>query len=50
MNREIKFRGKRVHNGEWIEGQLLHFKSSVGSQEFALIVEGCEWDNSNKIK
>ena len=48
MNREILFRGKRADNGEWIEGQLLHFKSSVGSQEFALIVEGCEWDNSNK--
>ena len=48
MNREILFRGKRADNGEWIEGQLLHFKSSVGSQEFALIVEDCEWDNSNK--
>lgn len=46
--REILFRGKRADNGEWIEGQLLHFKSSVGSQEFALIVEDCEWDNSNK--
>ena len=48
MDREILFRGKRADNGEWIEGQLLHFKSSVGSQEFALIVEDCEWDNSNK--
>ena len=45
--REILFRGK-TDKGEWVEGQLLHFKSSVGAKEFALIVEGCEWDNSNE--
>lgn len=46
--REILFKGKRVDNGEWIEGQLLHFKASVGAYKFALIVESCEWDNSNE--
>jgi uncharacterized phage protein (TIGR01671 family) len=46
--REIIFRGKRVDNGEWIEGQLLHFKASVGTRELAVIVESCEWDNSNE--
>ena len=25
MNREIKFRGKRIDNGEWVYGDLLHF-------------------------
>lgn len=24
MNREIKFRGKRIDNGEWVVGDLLH--------------------------
>lgn len=24
MNREILFRGKRVDNGEWVEGDLIH--------------------------
>lgn len=24
MNREIKFRGKRLDNGEWVYGDLLH--------------------------
>lgn len=24
MNREIKFRGKRLDNGEWMYGDLLH--------------------------
>ena len=46
--REILFRGKRKDNGEWVQGQLLHFKASVGTEELAIIVEGCEWDNSNE--
>lgn len=45
--REILFRGK-TNEGNWIEGQLLHFKESVGSRELSVIVEGCEWDNSNE--
>ena len=24
MSREILFRGKRIDNGEWVEGDLLH--------------------------
>lgn len=27
MNREIKFRGKRLENGEWVYGDLLHQKT-----------------------
>ena len=27
MNREIKFRGKRIKNGEWVYGDLLHKNS-----------------------
>lgn len=46
--REILFRGKRADNGEWVEGQLLFFKASVGTEAFALIVESCEWDNANE--
>ena len=46
--REILFRGKRIDNGEWVEGQLLFFKASVGEENFALIIESCEWDNSNE--
>ena len=45
--REILFRGK-TDKGEWVQGQLLHFKASVGTEEFAVIVEGCEWDNSTE--
>jgi hypothetical protein len=25
MNREIKFRGKRIDNGEWVVGELAYF-------------------------
>lgn len=46
--REILFRGKRCDNGEWVEGQLLYFRSIVSGNELALIVESCEWDNSNE--
>ena len=45
--REILFRGK-TEDGKWVKGQLLYFKASVGENELALIVEGCEWDNSNE--
>ena len=45
--RKILFRGK-TDKGEWMQGQLLHFKASVGTGELAIIVEGCEWDNSNE--
>ena len=31
MDREIKFRGKRIDNGEWVYGDLIHyFKEEVG--------------------
>lgn len=29
MNREIKFRGKRLDNGEWVYGDLLHLVVGV---------------------
>lgn len=44
---EILFRGK-TDKGEWVYGQLLYFKASVGTDELAIIVESCEWDNSNE--
>lgn len=49
MDREkILFRGKSAENGEWFIGQLLHFKSHVSEKELNVIVEGCEWDDSNE--
>ena len=49
MDREkILFRGKSVENGEWFTGQLLHFKSPVSEKELNVVVEGCEWDDSNE--
>lgn len=29
MNREIKYRGKRLDNGEWVYGDLLHLVDGV---------------------
>lgn len=49
MDREkILFRGKSAEDGEWFTGQLLHFKSPVSEKELNVIVEGCEWDDSNE--
>ena len=49
MDREkILFRGKSAEDGAWFTGQLLHFKSPVSNKELNVIVEGCEWDNSNE--
>ena len=46
--REILFRGKSVEDGKWFIGQLLHFKSPVSEKELNVIVEGCEWDDSDE--
>ena len=46
--REILFRGKSVKDGEWFTGQLLHFKSPVSKRELNIVVEGCEFDDSNE--
>ena len=46
--REILFRGKSAKDGKWFTGQLLHFKSPVSEKELNIIVEGCEWDDSNE--
>ncbi len=46
--REILFRGKSAEDGKWFTGQLLHFKSPVSEKELNIVVEGCEWDDSNE--
>ena len=46
--REILFRGKSAKDGEWFTGQLLHFKSPVLKRELNIVVEGCEFDDSNE--
>lgn len=43
--KEILFRGKQFDSDEWIEGQLLYFKSNVSMDELTIIVKSCEWDN-----
>lgn len=46
MNRTIKFRGKRVDNGEWVEGGLLAINNhyEIGWQESSIYeIEG-GWD------
>jgi len=35
MNREILFRGKRVDNGEWVDGDLIH---GVGNKEGKIFI------------
>ena len=46
--REILFRGKSTEDGKWFTGQLLRFKSPVSEKELNVIVEGCEWDDSDE--
>lgn len=36
MNREIKFRGKRVDNGEWVTGDLIHGQGSKYGRMYIL--------------
>lgn len=49
MIQPIKFRGKRIDNGEFVYGMLLYFKSSVGDKpDLSLIVQGAEWDNEKE--
>lgn len=43
--RKILFRGKRIDNGEWIEGCLIHKISSVGDKQLTLIIGSAEWDD-----
>ena len=44
MNRTIKFRGKRLGNGEWVYGDLLHINGGCliyyGSQTKCELIEG----------
>ena len=40
------FRGKRVDTGEWVYGNLIYRRASVGDDILALIVCAAEWDNS----
>lgn len=46
--REILFKAKREDNGEWVEGNLVHCKASVGKSELCLIVCGAEWLDNPK--
>ena len=43
MNREIKFRGKRIEDGEWVHGDLLHICGGCiiyhGSQTESQLIE-----------
>ena len=42
--REILFRGKRVDNGEWVEGCLLSFDSVIGTKSYIIPQdEMCSW-------
>ena len=42
MNRIIKFRGKRVDNGEWVEGSFIHdWDNGCEIAEFGIKALGC---------
>ena len=49
MAREILFKAKRIDNGEWVEGNLIYKKSSVGENTFCLIVGSAEWTNDGQF-
>lgn len=38
MNREILFRGKKVDNGEWVEGSLLSINNKTEQESFRFII------------
>ena len=44
MNREIKFRGKRISNGEWFSGDLMH-DNIGGSYIYPIESEGLYKEN-----
>ena len=44
MNREIKFRGKRISNGEWLSGDLMH-DNIGGSYIYPIKSEGLYKEN-----
>lgn len=47
MNREIKFRGKRIDNGEWVYGNLLYTESCIGTITDCRIVDNYEQAGSD---
>ena len=49
MAREILFKAKRKDNGEWVEGNLIYKKSSVGEKTLCLIVGSAEWTNDGEF-
>lgn len=44
--REILFRGKRIDNGEWVEGWLIkdEYGFCIASDNSLYHVDGCEWN------